>query len=200
MDSHFWDQAYQEDADAVLVADRILDAELANLSPGKALDLGCGSGANALKLARLGWQVLGLDWAETAVKLAEQAAKAEALPAEFLQADITTWQASDLFDLVISTYALPGGEASALALQQASRALAPDGTLIVAEWDRSMASGWNFDPADLPTPEELVALLPSLAIEKAEVVHIADMFGQVDDPRNQGNTHANIALVRARKP
>ncbi|MEZ4863256.1 MAG: methyltransferase domain-containing protein [Caldilineaceae bacterium] len=199
MDRAFWNDAYKEDADSVMVADRILDVELADLPVGTALDLGCGRGSNALKLAAKGWSVIGVDWADHAIALATEAAKQRRLDAGFVVGDITTWQSPRLFDLVISTYALPGGEASAQALQRAIQALAPGGTLLVAEWDRSMAALWNFDPDELMTPAQIVALLPGLTIEKAEVIRIEDMFASPDDPRGGAGAKATIALVRARK-
>jgi trans-aconitate methyltransferase len=56
----------------------------------------------------------------------------------FLVGDITEWEPSGTFDLVLSTYALPGGESSRRALATALAALAPGGTLTVVEWDLSM--------------------------------------------------------------
>ncbi|MEZ4729942.1 MAG: class I SAM-dependent methyltransferase [Caldilineaceae bacterium] len=200
MNRDFWNDAYLEDADSVMVADRVLEAELADLPVGTALDLGCGRGSNALKLAAKGWSVVGVDWADHAIALATEAAKQRSLAAEFVVGDITAWQSPRRFDLVISTYALPGGEASAQVLQTAMQALAPGGALLVAEWERSMADVWNFDPNDLMTPAQIVALLPGLTIEKAEVIRIEDMFAGPDDPRGEAGRAANIALVRARKP
>ena len=40
---------------------RFAEVELRRVSGGRALDLGCGAGRNALPLAHLGWQVLGID-------------------------------------------------------------------------------------------------------------------------------------------
>jgi len=79
-------------------------------------------------------------------------------------------------------------------------ALAPGGTLIVAEWDRSMSDVWGFGEDDLMTPEQIVDLLPGQEIEKARVRHIEDPFAAPDDPRRHKGSTANVALVRARKP
>ena len=166
----------------------------------KILDLGCGTGLNALMLAERGWSVLGVAWAEFAIDLATEAASSRGLDAQFVVGDITSWEPPGVFDLVISTYALPGGEDSRRTLQTAASALAEGGTLIVAEWDRSMAEGWGFDLDELPTPAEIVDMVPGLDIEAAEVRMISDMFEPSDDSWEQHGPAANIAFVRARKP
>ncbi len=109
MDQDFWNEAYKHDPHQVVIADHFLEKEVSNLPAGTAVDLGCGTGQNALMLARRGWQVTGVDWAEEAIRLAQQAAQAQGLDARFLVADTTTWPPSQQFDLVISTYALPSG-------------------------------------------------------------------------------------------
>jgi SAM-dependent methyltransferase len=200
MDRDFWRDAYEEEPDGVMVGDHILDAELEGLQRGRALDLGCGSGANALKLAGQGWLVVGVDWADNAIELARQSAKARAVDATFLVGDITEWIPPGKFDLVISTYALPGGDLSRRALATAATALAPGGTLIVAEWDRSMSDVWGFGEDDLMTPDQIADLLPGLEVERAEVRHIEDPFASPEDPRGRDGSTANVALVRARKP
>ncbi len=196
----FWNNAFRRDPSHVDVADQLLEAEMEDLEPGTALDLGCGSGTNVLKLARRGWCVTGVDWAERAIKLATQAATVQGLGATFITADITEWRPPRTFDLVISTYALPGGDMSRRALQTAVAALANGGTLIVAEWDRSMSEVWGFEEDELLTPDQIVALLPGLEIEKAEVRHLEDPFPSPDDPRRHAGSTANVAFVRAQKP
>jgi hypothetical protein len=79
------------------------------------------------------------------------------------------------------------------------KALARGGTLLVAEWDRSMTEAWNFAEGDLLSPEEISELLPGLEIEKAEVRRVVDAFPS-DNPRANEGTSANVAFVRARKP
>jgi SAM-dependent methyltransferase len=198
-DKDFWNDAYQEDPGGTMVRDVILDDELADLPPGRALDLGCGKGDNALKLAKWGWRVVGVDWAPTAIALARRAAEGRGLDATFFVGDTTMWEPDGTFDLVISTYALPGGADSGRVLKVASRALAPGGTLLVAEWDQSMSEAWDFDPDDLPSPTEIVAHLPGLEIVKAEVRKVESPFSPDDLDATYGR-HANVALVRARKP
>jgi SAM-dependent methyltransferase len=198
-DQGFWNQAFLDDPDQVMVRDLILDRELASLAPGTALDLGCGSGANALKLAAQGWSVTGVDWAERAVELARQAAAAGGLDATFLLADITTWQPARQFDLVTSTYALPGGDANKRVLHTAVQALAPDGTLLIVEWDKSMSQVWGFSEDELPSPREIAELLQGVTIETVEVRRLDGLFTS-DDLRAHEDTSANVAFVRARKP
>ena len=63
-----------------------------------------------------------------------------------------------------------------------------------------MSEVWGFEEDELPTPEQIVALLPGLEIEAAEVRRIEDAFPSPDDPRGQAGPAANVAFVRARKP
>lgn len=198
MDSHFWDDSYREDPDHTLVPDKIVAREVADLSPGRALDLGCGSGRNAIMLAERGWSVLGVDFSEHAVALANDAAQQRNLDARFQVADTTVWQPEGQFDLVVSTFALPGGDANACVLSTAASSLAPGGTLLVAEWDQSMAEVWHFAADELVTVEQIVAMLPGLDIIRAEVRHISDMFG-ADDPRAYAGPSAEVVFVRAKR-
>jgi SAM-dependent methyltransferase len=62
---------------------------IADTPPGKALDLGCGTGTNAITLARHGWQVTGVDFAPEAVRVARRKAADAGLSISFLAADVT---------------------------------------------------------------------------------------------------------------
>ena len=55
--------------------------------PGRALDIGCGTGTNAVELARRGWRVTGLDFSGRAIGAARARAGAAGLAVEFLQGD-----------------------------------------------------------------------------------------------------------------
>jgi SAM-dependent methyltransferase len=58
------------------------------IGPCKALDIGCGTGDNALWLARQGFAVTGIDSAEKAVDLALQKSEKNKLQADFFVRDI----------------------------------------------------------------------------------------------------------------
>jgi len=55
--------------------------------PGRALDIGCGTGTNAVAMARRGWSVTGLDFSGRALRAARARAAAAGLTVDFLQGD-----------------------------------------------------------------------------------------------------------------
>jgi len=57
--------------------------------PGRALDLGCGTGTNAVELARRGWEVTAVDFSGRAVVAARRRAEAEQLPITVIQGDVS---------------------------------------------------------------------------------------------------------------
>ena len=66
------------------------------LTPGCAVDLGCGTGLNAIFLIRHGWQVVGVDSEPIAIRRARRRA-AQEVPALrqqacFMVADVTDWR------------------------------------------------------------------------------------------------------------
>lgn len=88
-----------------------LVAALADLStsatPGRALDLGCGEGADATWLAERGWQVTGVDISATAIERASAQAAACAVPAgriTWIAADLSSWHPTEAFDLVSACF------------------------------------------------------------------------------------------------
>ncbi len=62
---------------------------LAQTPAGKALDLGCGTGTNAITLARHGWQVTAVDFSPRAIQKARQKAASAGLSIAFHVADVT---------------------------------------------------------------------------------------------------------------
>ncbi len=63
-------------------------AFMARTPPGRALDLGCGTGTNAVALALRGWRVTGVDFAPRAVAMARRKAAAAGVDAAFHTADV----------------------------------------------------------------------------------------------------------------
>ncbi|MFP1625276.1 class I SAM-dependent methyltransferase [Streptomyces sp. 5K101] len=112
-----------------------LVTEPGTLPPGRALDAGCGEGADAIWLASRGWCVTAVDIAATALGRARE--HAEALDAaaasriEWIEADLTTWTpAAAHFDLVSTHYVHPAGVRDAL-FRRLAASVAPGGTLLV---------------------------------------------------------------------
>ena len=56
---------------------------LANTTPGAALDLGCGTGTNAITLTRYGWQVTAIDFSYKAIRTARRKAAKDTLTIDF---------------------------------------------------------------------------------------------------------------------
>lgn len=75
MDVQHWDEMYRS-CDQVFSGkpNGVLVTETVDLPPGQALDVGCGEGADALFLARRGWQVTAVDISQIALQRATAAA------------------------------------------------------------------------------------------------------------------------------
>jgi 2-polyprenyl-3-methyl-5-hydroxy-6-metoxy-1,4-benzoquinol methylase len=56
--------------------------------PGKALDLGCGTGTSSLALAQAGWTVTGVDFVRRAIRIARHKARRAGLTIDFQIADV----------------------------------------------------------------------------------------------------------------
>lgn len=166
-DEVWWEQRYASgEAHWSGRPNDVLVAETAGLTPGTALDVGCGTGGDAIWLAGQRWRVTGVDVSRTALARAAEAAAAQGV------ADRTTWQHADVtswappagaFDLVTSAFLhAPGGVRDAV-LARLAAAVAPGGTLLVAQHDPSDLHTVRHgqDPDLFATGEQLAAALPA---------------------------------------
>ena len=98
--------------------------------PGRAIDIGCGTGTNVITLAKAGWQVTGIDFAPRAIHRARQKIKQSGVSATVQVNDATKLSGiSGPFDLVLDIgcfHALPK-EGQAKYLDQVDRILARNG-------------------------------------------------------------------------
>jgi len=142
-----------------------LVAEVAGLTPGRALDVGCGEGADAIWLARGGWTVTAIDVSEVAVIRARQAAEVAGVLVEWVCGDaLRTSFPAGSFDLVSMQYlALPkaAGQAAVRALLGTVR---PGGLLLAVYHDlsdehREHMKSRGIDPADYVDVGDLARLL-----------------------------------------
>jgi len=133
----FWDQRYRSSSTLWSgQANPQLVTEASDLSPGSALDVGCGEGADAIWLAERGWRVTAAD--VSTVALARGAAHAHDVSAEVAQR--ITWLHADLVEWVPSAASYDLVSAQFLHLPKVQRevlhgrlagSLAPGGTLLV---------------------------------------------------------------------
>jgi SAM-dependent methyltransferase len=165
----FWDERYSHPGhvwsgrpNAQLVA------HVQDLAPGRAIDVGCGEGGDAIWLAHQGWTVTGVDISP--IGLAKAAAHAQESGAEI--AGRIEWEPVDLyaaemeplgsFDLVNSQYLHMPPDVRDRAFARLAAAVAPGGHLLLASHHPSDLSipGLRPDRRELfYTPEELVARL-----------------------------------------
>src|SRR3954447_408204 len=144
-----------------------LGAEAADLPAGTALDVGCGEGADAVWLARRGWQVVAVDFAATALErgaaAAAAAGKEVAARIVWVRADVTRWTPEPAaFGLVSAQFMhLPPDERRELFARRAA-AVRPGGTLLVVGHDVSdIAAGAHRppEPERFFTAQEVAAAL-----------------------------------------
>ncbi len=175
MEREDWNRKYDEGGMLFGVEpNRFLVAEAEGLAPGRALDLACGAGRNAVWLAEQGWTVLGADFSDVALDNARRLAAERGVEVEWTRADVREWApVARSFDLVAVLYLqIPAAELGP-ALARAAEAVALGGTLVVVGHHLENLEGGYGGPKDprvLFTPEDVVVALDGLEIEKAERV------------------------------
>jgi SAM-dependent methyltransferase len=162
------------------------------LPPGRALDLGCGTGRNALFLAGHGWDTVGVEMVGYAVEVARRKAAAQNLAVRFVQGDVTR-----LDDLGVGTgftllmdggcyHTIPAWRRDAYA-ESVTRVAAPGARLILVGFRRPLAAG--------PDGEDLLARFSGWRLVKLEKVPGGQMHEYVSGPAplravlNRGGFH-----------
>ncbi len=176
---------------------RFVAEELAELPPGRAIDLGTGEGRNAIWLAGRGWQVTAVDFSAAGLARAARLAAERGASVDWVQADLLAWQPEPRgYDLVLIAYLHLPSAGLAHVLRAAAAAVAPGGTLLVIGHDRdniARGHGGPQDPGRLYTPALVAAELDGLRVRRAEQV-----LRPVPAP--DGERTAIDTLVRAERP
>lgn len=150
----------------------------ASMEPGDALDIGMGSGRNALHLARKGWQVVGLDISKVGVETAKSRAAADKLTLDAIHGDMLAYDyGKSRFDLILFMYM---GPLSSGLGQRVVDALKPGGHLLIEHY----AGG--FEQGSLPR------LFPRLEVIRYEESE--------DFPHWDQEEKAAVVRFLARKP
>lgn len=174
MDSTEWDARYAAAPGLVWTAEpnRFVVEELADLPPGRALDLAAGEGRNAVWLAERGWDVTAVDFSAVAVDRGRELARQRGVTVDWQVADVSAYAPpAGSFDLVLIAYLhLPAPDIAAV-LSRARDAVRSGGTVFVVGHDVANLSGGTGgpqDPAVLLTPEAVVTGLDGLRVRRAE--------------------------------
>lgn len=165
----FWDERFAShpwpsEPDEALV-------ELAGgLPPGRALDLGCGPGRNAIWLAERGWRVTGVDASAVGLGQARARASERGVEIECVQADLLDYEPTPAgADLVVlaNVHLLPSEHRRLVDV--ATAALVPGGHLfVIGHHLDSLGRAGPPDPERLYTEERLREELSGLAVEVLE--------------------------------
>ncbi len=200
MDRHQWDERYSGD-DLVWTStpNQFLVSEVVGLPPGRAVDLACGEGRNAVWLAEQGWEVTGVDFSPVGLAKARRFAALWNVEATWVESAVQEWRPPpEGFDLVAVLYLqLPQPERS-IALEVAASAVAPGGTLLVVAHDQENLTRGFGGPQNAEVLYN-VADVTKVAVEAGLTVARAEQVVRVVDT-DTGPKEAIDTLVRAKRP
>ncbi|GAA1877837.1 SAM-dependent methyltransferase [Streptantibioticus ferralitis] len=160
-EAQFWDARYAQ-SDQIWSGNpnSVLVREAADLTPGTALDLGCGEGADAIWLAQRDWRVTAVDISRVALdRAAKHAATAGVRDRiDWQQYDLAASFPSGTFDLVSAQFLhSPGDLPRERILHTAASAVAPGGVLLIAGHTAFPTSEHSpHSEMRLPTPDEVI--------------------------------------------
>jgi SAM-dependent methyltransferase len=174
-----------------------LVAEVAGLTPGRALDVGCGEGADAVWLARSGWDVTALEVSGVALQRAAGHARDAGVAVRWVHAGLAEAALPPKsFDLVAQYPALLRTPDSA-AERALLAAVAAGGVLLLvhhAGMDTQPVHEDGFDPADYVWPPMVTALL-----DDDWVVELDEQRPRVAPDGGAGAHHTDDLVLRARR-
>jgi SAM-dependent methyltransferase len=173
------------------------------MSPGRALDLGCGEGADAMWLAEHGWHVTAVDISQTALDraAADAATRNLADRIDFQRHDLTQSFPTGVFDLVSAQFlhsTVPMDRPRLL--RHAADAVAPGGSLVVVDHGAPppWASKLDHHHLEFPTADEVVSSL-NLDESHWERVRVAAVERDALGPaRQQAVLTDNVIVLRRR--
>lgn len=172
-----------------------LVAEVGALEPSRALDVGCGEGADAIWLAGRGWAVTALDVSQVALRRAAAAAERAEVHVEWVHAGLVDAALPAAgFDLVSAQYPAllrtPGRGAERALIA----AVAPKGLLLVvhhANADMVHDETVGFDPADYVSPADVASMLDDdwqIQLDERRPRHVAS---------GAGSNHTHDVVLKA---
>ncbi|MFF2042716.1 class I SAM-dependent methyltransferase [Kitasatospora sp. NPDC058170] len=175
-----------------------LVAETAALTPGRVLDVGCGEGADAVWLARGGWDVTALEVSGVALERAAGHARDAGAAVRWVHAGLAEAPLRPAsFDLVSAQYPALLRTPDAAAERALLAAVAPGGVLLLvhhAGMDTRPADDSGFDPADYVWPSMVAALL-----DDDWEIEVDEQRPRLAPEGGAGAHHTDDLVLRARR-
>lgn len=201
MDARSWDERY---AATGLVwsgsANQFVAEELADLPPGRALDLAAGEGRNALWLAGRGWQVVAVDFSQVGLDKGRALAQQHRLDVDWVCADALSYDAgAGAFDVVLLAYLQLVADERRTATRAAFASLRSGGTFLLVAHDSTNlteGTGGPSDPTVLFTAEEVLADLDGERFEVERAERVARLVQPDEAHRGEPARTAYDVLVR----
>jgi SAM-dependent methyltransferase len=212
VDAEAWNERYAASELLWSVGpNQFVEAECAELPPGRALDLAAGEGRNAIWLARRGWDVTAVDFSQVA--LDKGRTLAGGVEVEWVCADATTWTRADAYDLVVIAYLQLQASERREAVRRGFAALRSGGTFLLVGHDTTNLTEGTGGPQDASVLLTAEDVLTDLAGEELEVIRagrVDRMVASLDEPGvAEHGAHKHVAestrtaydcLVRLRRP
>jgi SAM-dependent methyltransferase len=195
-----WDARYSE-RDGTMWSGRPngrLVEETADLSPGRALDVGCGEGADAIWLARRGWTVAAIDVSDVALSRGREGAQLAGAAVGWVCGDaLHTPFPARSFDLVSMQYPALPKAAGEPAVRRLLDTVRPGGLLLAVYHDlddehREHMKSRGVDPSDYVGADDLGGLLGDDFTVEAHAVE-----PRIDPP--PAAPHIADVVLRARR-
>ncbi len=175
-----------------------LVAEVAGLTPGRVLDVGCGEGADAVWLAGRGWDVTALEVSAVALERAAGHARDAGVVVRWMHAGLVEAGLPPAsFDLVCALYPALLRSPDSAAERALLAAVAPGGVLLLvhhAGMETRQAHDSGFDPADYVWPSMVTALL-----KEDWKIEVDQQRPRIAPDSGAGAHHTDDLVLRARR-
>jgi SAM-dependent methyltransferase len=174
VDAEQWNERYGAAELWGVEPNRFVPPAVATLRPGRALDLACGEGRNAIWLAQQGWDVVAVDFADIAVDRGRQRARELGVAVEWIVADLRSWVPPEgRFDFVLLCYLQLPAEQRVDVWSRAAHAVAPGGIFFLVGHDARNVTDGVGGPQDVSvcyTAADVVVAIGDLQVEEAREI------------------------------
>jgi SAM-dependent methyltransferase len=194
-----WDERYAESGEPLWSgrANGVLVGELAGHAPGRALDVGCGEGGDAIWLALAGWDVTGIDVSTVALERAATAAGTAGVTVRWICDDVATIAPPPTgYDLVSVHYPALLHSPGDPTIRALLGATAPGGTLLFvghSPLDPDWARARGLELSDYVKVEDVAA-----ALDHGWTIELRETRPRVD-PVHEGSPFTHDDVLRARR-